>query len=175
MKKKILALSGSTRKHSTNHSLLSAIAEMMTDTLDITIFPSVAGLPHFDPDRNLEEIPAAVVDFRQQLGQADGVIICTPEYAHGVPGSLKNAIDWTVSSSDFSQKPTVLITASSDGRFCHQALLETLRVIEARDVDQLQLLIQFVKSKIDGTGRITHEQTGTDIKQLMETFLRCLA
>lgn len=175
MKKKILALSGSTRKHSTNHSLLTAIAGMMADTLDIIIYPSVADLPHFDPDRNLEDIPAAVIDFRRQLAQADGVIICTPEYAHGVPGSLKNAIDWTVSSSDFSQKPTVLITASSDGRFGHQALLETLKVIEARDVDQLQLLIQFVKSKIDGTGHIIHEQTATDIKQLMEKFLRCLA
>ena len=94
-KKKVLALSGSTRRNSTNHSLLTAITGMMADSLDITILGSIADLPHFDPDRNLEDVPDQVVDFRRRLGNADGVIICTPEYAHGVPGSLKNVIDWT--------------------------------------------------------------------------------
>lgn len=173
-KKKVLAISGSTRRNSTNHSLLTAIAGMTADSLDITILGSIADLPHFDPDRNLEDVPDPVVDLRQRLGKADGVIICTPEYAHGVPGSLKNAIDWTVSSSDFYQKPTVLITASSDGRFGHQGLLETLRVIEAKDVDQLQLLIQFIKTKVDGSGRIIDETTKKEVKQLMDKFIRCL-
>ena len=65
---------------------------------------------------------------------ADGVIICTPEYAHGVPGSLKNAIDWTVGTGEFSGKPTMLITASTDGKNGHKALLETLKVIEAKNI-----------------------------------------
>lgn len=174
-KKKIFAISGSTRKGAANHSLLTAIAGMMASDLDITIYRSVADLPHFDPDRNLENVPDSVVDFRERISMADGVIICTPEYAHGVPGSLKNAIDWTVSSSDFYHKPTVLITASSDGRFGHQALLETLRVIEAKDVGQLQLLIQFVKTKVDGSGRIIDEGTCENVKQLMDRFIRCLS
>ena len=173
-RKKVLAISGSTRKHSSNHSLLTAITGMMAEKLDITVFGSIADLPHFDPDRNLEDVPGEVANFRHRLADADGVIICTPEYAHGVPGSLKNAIDWTVSSSDFSHKPTVLITASSDGRFGHQALLETLRVIEAKDVDQLQLLIQFIKTKVDASGRITDERTQVEVKQLMDIFVRCL-
>jgi chromate reductase len=174
IRKKVLAISGSTRQQSSNHGLLKAIGEMMAERLDITIFRSVADLPHFDPDRNLDHIPDEVVAFRSRLRAADGVIICTPEYAHGVPGSLKNAIDWTVSSSDFSHKPTVLITASSDGRFGHQALLETLRVIEAKEVDQLQLLIQFIKTKVDGAGKIIHEDTRTAVQQLMDAFVRCL-
>ena len=174
-KKKILAISGSIRKNSSNHSLLTAIAGMTAGELDITILGSIADLPHFDPDRNMENVPAAVAEFRQRISQSDGVIICTPEYAHGVPGSLKNAVDWTVSSSDLYHKPTVLITASSDGRFGHQSLLETLRVIEAKDVDELQLLIQFVKTKIDGSGRITDEGTQRDVKQLMDKFIRCLS
>ncbi|MBN9380193.1 MAG: NAD(P)H-dependent oxidoreductase [Chitinophagaceae bacterium] len=174
-KKKIFALSGSTRKNAANHSLLTAIAHMTADDLEISIYGSIADLPHFDPDRNLENVPGIVRDFREQINKSDGVIICTPEYAHGVPGSLKNAIDWTVSSSDFYHKPTVLITASSDGRYGHQSLLETLRVIEAKDVEQLQLLIQFVKTKVDGSGGIIDEGTREDIKQLMGNFIRCLS
>jgi NAD(P)H-dependent FMN reductase len=173
-RKKILAISGSTRKNSTNHSLISAIAELTARDLDISMFKSIADLPHFDPDRNMEDVPGVVVDFRRQISQADGVIICTPEYAHGVPGALKNAIDWTVSSSDLYHKPTVLITASSDGRFGHQSLLETLRVIEAKDVEQLQLQIQFVKTKVDSSGRIIDERTREEVKQLMDRFVRCL-
>lgn len=174
-KKKVFALSGSTRQGSVNHSLLTAIAGMTAGELDITVYRSVADLPHFDPDRNMENTPAVVLDFRERISKSDGVIICTPEYAHGVPGSLKNAIDWTVSSSDFSQKPTVLITASSDGRYGHQSLLEILRVIEARYVEQLQLLIQFIKTKVDGSGRIIDEKTQRDVKQLMDNFIRCLS
>ncbi len=73
-----------------------------------------------------------MANFREQLDDAEGIIICTPEYAHGVPGALKNAIDWTISSSNFPHKPTLLITASTDGKYGHAALLETLTAIEAK-------------------------------------------
>jgi chromate reductase, NAD(P)H dehydrogenase (quinone) len=63
--------------------------------------------------------------------QSDAILICTHEYAHSVPGSLKNAVDQTVGMSDFSGKIVMLITASSDGKFGHASLLETLLVIEA--------------------------------------------
>src|SRR6185503_12586186 len=116
-RKKVLAISGSTRRHSTNHNLLKALAGLMADVLDITIYDSIADLPHFDPDRSNDNVPGIVTAFREALAQAAGVIICTPEYAHGVPGTLKNALDWTVSTADFSGKPTVLITASKYGRF----------------------------------------------------------
>jgi NAD(P)H-dependent FMN reductase len=173
-RKKVLAISGSTRRHSTNHNLLKALAGLMADVLDITIYDSIADLPHFDPDRSNDNVPGIVTAFREALAQAAGVIICTPEYAHGVPGTLKNALDWTVSTADFSGKPTVLITASTDGRFGHQALLETLRVIEAKDIDQLQLLISFVRTKVDGSGNIIDEKTRSEVKQLMNDFVRCL-
>ena len=66
----------------------------MASQLEVTIFDGVGGLPHFDP--GVADVPAQVAAFLDLLGAADGVIICTPEYAHGVPGSLKNALDWTV-------------------------------------------------------------------------------
>jgi NAD(P)H-dependent FMN reductase len=91
-----------------------------------------------------------------------------------VPGSLKNAIDWTVGSGEFSRRPTVLITASTDGRFGHAALLETLRVIEAGNVDRQNLLIQFVRTKVGADGKITDGGTLDAVKKVMAVFVQTL-
>jgi NAD(P)H-dependent FMN reductase len=112
--------------------------------------------------------------FRQQLSAAEGIIICTPEYARGVPGCLKNAIDWTVSSSQFPNKPTMLITASTDGTYGHHALLQTLTAIEAKGVEHLQMVIQFAKTKISMDGRITHEETLAGVRRLISGFIETM-
>lgn len=173
-KKRVLAIPGSIRQGSANHRLLQTIAGLMSDRLEVIIFGGVGALPHFDPGLSENTVPGPVIAFRQQMREADGVIICTPEYAHGVPGSLKNAIDWTVSSCEFSGKPTVLITASTDGRYGHQALLETLRVIEARDVEKLQLLIPFIRAKMNGESGALEEKTLAEVSRLMEAFVQKL-
>jgi chromate reductase, NAD(P)H dehydrogenase (quinone) len=169
-KKKILAISGSTRKNSTNHRLIRAIAELSKEILDIELYNHLADLPQFNPDNDNENVSIEVTHFRQLLHAADGVIICTPEYAHGVPGSLKNAIDWTVGTGEFSHKPTILITASTDGKYGHNALLETLNVIEAKNVQHLQLVISFASTKINTDNKITNEKTLKDIQQLIADF-----
>jgi len=171
---KILAISGSIRQGSSNHLLIEAIAKLFESKLEITLFESLSELPHFSPDFNDDNTPTQVTAFRQQLCNADGVLICTPEYAHGVPGSLKNAIDWTVASAEFSHKPTVLITASTDGRFGHQALLETLKVIEAENIESLQLLIQFVRTKIGADKQIKDEKVLDDVTQLIHRFINTI-
>jgi chromate reductase len=167
-KKNILAICGSTRQNSTNHRLLNVIAGLGNENFDISFFNGLAKLPAFNPDDDNDNIAPEVVIFRKQLNDADGVIICTPEYAHGVPGSLKNALDWTVSTSDFYHKPTLLITASTDGQFGHSALLETLIAIGAKNIAQLQLLIQFAQTKINKDGVITDEKTRDEIALLLE-------
>jgi len=149
-KKKILAIPGSTRQRSSNLSLINAIAELFRDSLEIEIFRGLAEIPHFNPDLDTEIPPTAVADFRNQLRHSDGILICTPEYAMGVPGSLKNAIDWTVSSMEFSHKPVALITASSSGQKAHVSLLDTLKVIESDIPDDSQLLVSFVQTKVKG-------------------------
>jgi len=172
-RKKILAISGSTRQNSSNGNLLKAIAALFEDSMEMTIFEGIATLPHFNPDETDKTI-AEVMQFRDLISNADGVIICTPEYAHGVPGSLKNAIDWTVSTNEFSHKPTALITASTDGRSGHAALLETLKTIEAGNVDQLQLLISFIRTKINADNIITDESTLLAIKKLIADLLQTI-
>jgi chromate reductase len=174
MKKKVFAISGSTRANSTNHNLIRAIAQLMKEDISIEVYEGINRLPHFDPGLIDASVPAEVAAFRKKLTAADGILICTPEYAHGVPGSLKNAIDWTVGSCEFSGKPTVLITASTDGTHGHAALLETLRVIEARSVDELQLLVRFARTKITSAGDINDTATLEDIKRVMTRFIKLL-
>src|SRR4030095_12217919 len=144
-RKRIIAISGSTRANSTNLYLINAIAELYTGLIDIKIFEGLAQIPHFNPDLDGDDPPKEVAVFRKQLIEADGILICTPEYAMGVPGTLKNAIDWTVSSMEFSHKPVALITASSAGHKGHQSLMETLRIIESDIPDTSQLLISHIK------------------------------
>src|ERR1700750_2522295 len=115
MNKNILAISGSLRSESSNHAILRALGDMMTADINYKIYNGISDIPAFDPGLDNENSPSAVTSFRKQLSDADGIIICTPEYAYGVPGALKNAIDWTVSSASFSGKPTALITASTGG------------------------------------------------------------
>ncbi len=173
-KKKILAISGSTRKNSTNHNLIKALADLAVESLDITIFEGLSSIPQYNPDDDGEHVAAEVANFREQLNDAEGIIICTPEYAHGVPGTLKNAIDWTISSSNFPHKPTLLITASTDGKYGHAALLETLTAIEAKNVMNLQLVIPFVKTKINAEGTITDSKTLGEVKKLIADFSKTI-
>lgn len=168
--KKILAISGSTRASSTNLYLIQAIAQLASDTFTITTFEGLTAIPHFNPDLDNENSPQEITDFRNTLRAYDGILICTPEYAMGVPGTLKNAIDWTVSSMEFSHKPVALITASSMGQKGHRSLLETLNIIESKMTDETQLVIPFAKTKISGDAKITDEKTLQEVLKLIDAF-----
>jgi len=169
-KKMILAISGSTREFSTNLNLINAAANLASDRFNVTIYRGLLGLPQFNPDNDNENAGEQVADLRRQLREADGVLICTPEYAMGVPGTLKNAIDWTVSSADFYHKPTALITASSSGEKGHASLLETLKVIDADITDETQLLISHAKLKVSNEFTITDDKTLFDVETLLLAF-----
>ncbi len=159
----ILAICGSTRAQSTNLSLIKAIKHLFLEQLEIEIYSGLSELPHFNPDLNdTKEVSL----FKDKIKAASGFLICTPEYAMGVPGSLKNALDWTVASMEFSQKPVLLITASSSGEKAHTSLLETLKVIEAIIPEECQLLISYAKTKIKNdeiTDDITHSKVVTAV------------
>lgn len=168
--KTVFAICGSTRSASSNLSLLKAIKNLTSGIFEINIFTGIAEIPHFNPDLDNDHPPKEVILFRKQINTADGILICTPEYAMGVPGTLKNAIDWTVSSSEFSHKPTALITASSLGEKGHASLLETLKIIEADISDNTALLIPHIKMKITPDGEINHENTLTELLNFLSAF-----
>ncbi len=169
-RKKILSIPGSTRQHSANLSLIKAIEELSKDYFDMEIYTGIVNLPQYNPDEDVEDVAKEVAHFRKLISDADGVLICTPEYARGVPGTLKNAIDWTISSSGFPHKPTLLITASTDGSFGHRALMDTLMAIEAMNIRNLQMVIPFVKTKVGVNGEITDPIVLDRIKSLIKVF-----
>ena len=174
-RKKILAISGSTRLSSSNLLLIKAVIDLSADDLDIKIFQGLSEIPHFNPDLDKDNPPDNVIEFRRQLKEADGILICTPEYAMGVPGTLKNAIDWTVSSGEFSHKPVALITASSVGQKGHLSLLETLKVIEADIPEESRLLIPFIQTKINSEGKITDVEILAQVKELISSLTLTIA
>jgi chromate reductase, NAD(P)H dehydrogenase (quinone) len=170
MLKRIFAICGSTRQDSVNHHLINEIITRYSSQFQIELYTGIAGIIAFNPDISGSDQPEAVQAFRNAIRGADGVLICSPEYAHGVPGALKNALDWTVGSADFSGKPTALITASTDGTYSHASLLEILRTIDTKNVNEHHLLIQFIKTKMDAENKLSHQPTITAINMLMEAF-----
>ena len=173
-RKKVLTISGSTRQQSANLNLLKAIAILFDADFEFTFFSGLSLLPHFNPDDDNENPPLNVVAFRKMVREAEAVLICTPEYAMGLPGTLKNALDWTVSSSDFSDKPVAVITASTSGEKAHASLIGTLKVIEAVTNEDIQLLISFISSKVSNSNIITDQTTLQEVKNLMNNFSRLL-
>ncbi len=143
---------------------------MASENFIVAIFERLSDLPHFNPDLDNENVPEQVIDFRRQLREADGILICTPEYAIGVPGTLKNAIDWTVSSMEFSKKPVALITASLSGEKAHSSLLGTLLIIEAQMTADTQLLISSVKTKVNQDSEIIDKETLNSVTRLIQSL-----
>jgi chromate reductase len=129
---KIIAICGSLRAQSSNLALLRAATNL---GIDVQIYEGLGSLPHFNPDDDAEGAtpPPAVAELRKLLAEADGILISSPEYAHGVPGSLKNALDWLVSDGALVDKPVALINASPiGGEFARDSLVETLRTMNWR-------------------------------------------
>ena len=170
--KNILAICGSLRAESTNLKIIEYAAKIAANSLKISVYQGLSRLPAFNPDLDGEGAmpPAEVADLRTRIKEADGVLICTPEYVFAVPGALKNAIDWTVSSGEFMNKPTALITASGLGEKAHESLLLTLKTLEARIGENSALLISHARTKISANGEITDAATVEALKLLIASL-----
>lgn len=165
-----LAISGSLRSTSTNTALLRAAAQLAPENVTITIYDGLDDLPHFSPERDSATPPPAVIRLRMLLREADAVMICTPEYAHGMPGVLKNMLDWVVSSGEFVDKPVSVISASpsdTGGSRAHASLVHTLRVMTATLVEDASLIVPFVRTKLDASGQLTDEKTADALRSVV--------
>ncbi|MFC5649234.1 NADPH-dependent FMN reductase [Paenibacillus solisilvae] len=171
----ILTISGSLRAQSSNSALLQGIAALAPGHFRFTDYNGLGDLPHFNPDLDGDgDLPhAAVSDLRAQLKLADAVILCTPEYANGVPGVLKNALDWIVSSGEFVHKPTAVISASPNplgGDKAHASLLLTLTMMTASIVENGRLMVPFVRSKVSSEGVITDSSTAVACTLMLQSL-----
>jgi chromate reductase, NAD(P)H dehydrogenase (quinone) len=132
----MLAVSGSLRAGSSNTAVLEAIAALAPADVSVEIYSGLADLPHFNPDLDTEMPPPAVRDFRVRLQASDGVLISSPEYAHGVPGSLKNALDWLVRSGELYEKSVALVNLSPRSTYAQASLMETLTTMTVKIIAQ---------------------------------------
>lgn len=149
----VLAIPGSLRATSSNAAMLRAAAHVVPD-LELTLYGGLGELPHFSPDLDVDPIPPPVAALRAQIGAADALAISSPEYAHGMPGSLKNALDWLVSSIEAIGKPVLLISGSPGGAaHSHAQLLEVLRTMSMQVIDGGAHV--FSRANLDAEGRVT--------------------
>ncbi len=128
---RLLGLSGSVRAASTNTALLRAAAAAAPSGTTLSIYAGLASLPIFDPDVERPFEPPMVLELRRHVQEADGLVVACPEYAHGIPGGLKNALDWLVSGCEIPGKPVALFHASARSLYGRAALAEVLQTMSA--------------------------------------------
>jgi NAD(P)H-dependent FMN reductase len=151
---KILSISGSLRGRSSNTELLRAAQLVADPSWTFDHYDGLASLPHFNPDLDFEGAtpPESVRDLRARIAAADALLISSPEYAHGVPGSLKNALDWMVSDAAMIGKPIALLNASARSTFAHPQLAETLRTMSTALVDDASIVVSLEGRRLDAAG-----------------------
>jgi NAD(P)H-dependent FMN reductase len=168
---KITALSGSLRATSSNSLLIKEIQKWAPANVEINIYQGMAMLPAFDDSMEPSE---SVMAWRSELAAADGVLICSPEYAFGVPGALKNAIDWTVGSGELVNKPLSLITAASSGDKAHAAWLQIFSALSADIPPGGALLIPFIRTKFNEKGEVSDVATKEAILNTVQALIQTI-
>jgi NAD(P)H-dependent FMN reductase len=136
---RVMTVSGSLRAVSSNSAALEALRLLAPPGMEVCPWRGLDTLPHFNPDLDTEsapETPPAVAALRRAVGECQALVISSPEYAHGVPGALKNALDWLVSCAEFPGKPVLLINTSPRSVHAQASLAETLRTMSARLVER---------------------------------------
>ncbi|MEG3146208.1 NADPH-dependent FMN reductase [Sphingomonas sp. RT2P30] len=136
---RIVAVSGSLRRQSVNMALLLEIAARAPAGVAVEIV-SLEALPLFNPDLEPDQ-PHAVAAFRRRIAAADALIIASPEYAHGVSGVIKNALDWLVSCEDFAGKPVAVLNAAPRAHHADAALREILSTMAAQIVEEASISV----------------------------------
>ena len=144
---KILAISGSLRAASLNSALLRAAARLAPTEISVVLYGGLGDLPLFNPDIESSN-PSPVAYLRAQILSADALLIASPEYAHGVTGALKNALDWMVGCEAFVHKPVALLNASPRAMHAQASLRDTITVMSARIVEEASITVPLLGSNL---------------------------
>lgn len=144
----LLGISGSLRQMSSNTTLLNAAQTLAPKNVTLTLYEGLSTLPHFNPDIEFDNLQT-VQDLKAQVVAADGIILSCPEYAHGVPGSFKNGLDWLVGGPEFYDKPVVFFNASGRGTHAQTALREIVKTMSGQIIDDACLTLPFIGKQLD--------------------------
>jgi chromate reductase len=148
MQLQMLALSGSQRVKSWSTALLLATKALAPQSVNIQIYEGHKVWPLFNPDLESNP-PRAVQELRDLITLADAILIASPEYAHGVTGTIKNTLDWLVSHPGFAYKPVAVLNPSYQSCHADEALKETLRTMAADLIPGACIRIPVIGSGID--------------------------
>lgn len=171
---KILAISGSLRAASINSALLRAAIRLAPPHIEVTLFAGLGDLPLFNPDLELA-LPAPVARLQAAVAAADALLIASPEYAHGVTGTIKNALDWLVSFEAFVNKPVALLNASPRAHHADAALRETLKTMSAVIVEAASISIPLLGAHLTETGMVESPSVSGAVKQSLAALHGAMA
>ncbi|NMV38133.1 NADPH-dependent FMN reductase [Ralstonia insidiosa] len=166
---RVLAISGSLRAASINTAMLTAAAAVAPAGIDVVPFAHLGEFPLFNPDTEYP-LPPPVQAFREQLNAADAVLIASPEYAHGVTGVIKNALDWVVGCEAFVHKPTAVLNASPRAVHADAALKETLSVMSADLVPEASVTLRVLGSGLDALGIARHSVLAATLRDALDAL-----
>src|SRR3954451_14845344 len=172
---KIIAISGSLRARSNNTAVLRAAARLAPPGVEIVLFEGIADLPFFNPDHDGDQVPPAVTAFRALIGSADGVLISSPEYARGVAGVLKNALDWLVASFEFPGKPVGLINTSPRATHALAALTLTLETMSAQLVSDAFVTLPLLGTRSDEAAIVADDALAAPLREAVARFAAAIS
>lgn|SRR5208282_101901 len=168
---KILAVSGSLGRKSSNTELLRAAQRLCGGDAEVVIYDGLRDIAPFDPDLEDDAAPQPVKHFRALIRSADGVLISSPEYAHGVSGVLKNALDWTVLTGDLYEKPVAVFNTSQVATIALESLKEILRTAGAKLIDGASIMVPLMGRKLDATGLVADAEIASALRVAMASFV----
>jgi chromate reductase len=171
---KILTISGSLRAASINTALLRAVARLAPSGISIVLCKGLGDIPLFNPD--IEETdPFSVANLRAQIVTADALIIASPEYAHGITGVMKNALDWMVGCEAFVQKPVALFNASPRAFHAQASLKEIVTMMSARIIEKASITIPILGSNLDEDGIVGHPEISLALRSAIDELCTAVA
>lgn len=172
---KVLGIVGSLRQASYNRALIRAAQDLAPDGMAITPF-DLGDVPLYNGDVEAEGDPPGVTRLKDAIRAADGVLFATPEYNHGVPGVMKNAVDWAsrpAGQAALQQKPVALLGASPGITGTARGQSQLRQAFEFTDsycMPQPELLVFQAHEKFDGEGRLTDERTRRNLAKFLAAF-----
>jgi chromate reductase, NAD(P)H dehydrogenase (quinone) len=171
---RLLAISGSLRAVSVNTAVLRAAATLAPASTEIFLYAGIADLPAFNPDLDNDDPPDIVRALRREIELADGLLISSPEYARGIPGSLKNALDWLVSSHEFPGKPIALIQTSPRSVDAPAQLRLILTTMSARLIDAASLTLPLLGRSLNAKEIVADVSLAAPLRGALEAFVEAI-
>jgi chromate reductase, NAD(P)H dehydrogenase (quinone) len=170
----IIAISGSLRATSLNTAVLHAASRLAPTGVTIKIFEGIGNLPFFNSDLDGDRLPREVAEFRAVIGTADGLLISSPEYARGLAGVMKNALDWLVGSFEFPHKPVALINTSPRATHALAALTVTLETMSARLVKDASITLPLLGTANDAESIAANAELAAPLRSALERYVRAI-